>query len=84
VIPGDAKINGAEAEINGLCARGSRQLPKRKKPKIVPRLGPPKNLRKAGAHEDKRRGALERLEDREQQELEDLRAIGSWAYDENE
>jgi hypothetical protein len=58
-------------------------LPKRKKPKIVPRLGPPTNLRKAGAHEDKRRKDLERLEDTEQQELDDLKALGSWAYDED-
>jgi hypothetical protein len=57
-------------------------LPKRKKPKIVPRLGPPKNLRKAGAHEDKRRKALERSAEEERQELNDLRAIGYWAYDE--
>jgi hypothetical protein len=59
-------------------------LPKRKKPKIVPRLGPPTNLRKAGAHDDKRRKALERAEDTEQQELDDLRTVGAWAYDEDE
>ena len=58
-------------------------MPKRKKPKIVPRLGPPKNLRKAGAHDDKRRRALERLEDEEQDQLDELTAIGSWAYDED-
>jgi hypothetical protein len=61
----------------------SKSLPKRKKPKIVPRLGPPKNLRKAGAHDDKRRKTLERLEDNERQELDDLTAIGSWAYDDD-
>jgi hypothetical protein len=59
------------------------QLPKRKKSKVVPRLGPPKNLRKAGAHEDQRRKALDRFKDEEQQELDDLKAIGSWAYDED-
>jgi hypothetical protein len=59
-------------------------LPKQKKTKIVPRLGPPKNLRKAGAHEDKRRKALEHLGDGEQQELDDLTTLGSWAYDEDD
>ena len=58
-------------------------MPKPKKPKIVPRLGPAKNLRKAGAHEDKRRKDLERLQNKEQEELEELKAIGSWAYDED-
>jgi hypothetical protein len=58
-------------------------LPKRKKSEIVPRLGPPKNLRKGGPHEDKRRSVLARLEDKEQHELDDLRAVGSWAYDED-
>jgi hypothetical protein len=58
-------------------------VPKRKKPKIVPRLGPPKNLRKAGAHEDKRDKAREQLDDKEQQELDELTAIGSWAYDDD-
>jgi len=58
-------------------------MPKPKKPKIVPPLGPPKNLRKAGAHEDKRRKDLERLQNKEQEELEELKAIGSWAYDED-
>jgi hypothetical protein len=28
---------------------------KRRKPKLVPRLGPPENLRPAGAHESKKR-----------------------------
>ncbi len=52
--------------------------------KIVPRMGPPTNLRKAGAHEDKREKTLERLECQEQQELDDLSALGSWAFDEDE
>jgi hypothetical protein len=59
-------------------------LPKRNKPRVVPRLGPPKNLRKAGVHQDKRARALERLEDKEQQELDDLKVIGLWAYDEDD
>jgi hypothetical protein len=58
-------------------------MPKRKKPKLVPRLGPPKNIRKAGVHDDKRRNALERLEDKERQELDELSALGSWAYDDD-
>jgi hypothetical protein len=58
-------------------------LPKRKTAKVVPRLGPPKNLRKAGVHEDKRRKALEGSEEEERHELEELKAIGSWAYDED-
>ena len=56
---------------------------KPKTAKIVPRMGPPKNLRKAGAHEDKRDKALERLEKEEQRELDDLSALGSWAFDED-
>lgn len=59
-------------------------MPKRKKPKIVPRMGPPTNLRKAGAHQDKRDKALEQLEREEQRELDDLSALGSWAFDEDE
>jgi hypothetical protein len=55
----------------------------KKKPKIVPPRGPATNLRKAGAHEDKRRKALERASD-DEQELKDLEVIGTWAYDEDE
>ena len=43
---------------------------KRRKPKITPRLGPPQNLRPAGAHEPKnrynrkrRKAALERYDE---------------------
>lgn len=43
---------------------------KRRKAKLVPRLGPPQNLRPAGAHENKKhynrkrhKAALERYED---------------------
>jgi len=32
---------------------------KKRKPKLVPRLGPATNVRPAGAHQDKRRKALE-------------------------
>lgn len=59
-------------------------MPKRKRAKIVPRMGPPKNLRKAGAHEDKRDKALERLGREEQHELDELSALGAWAYDEDQ
>ncbi|MBV8498742.1 MAG: hypothetical protein JO003_05775 [Candidatus Eremiobacteraeota bacterium] len=59
-------------------------MPKRKTAKVVPRMGPPTNLRKAGVHEDKRDKALERLEREEQNELDDLSALGSWAFDEDE
>ena len=56
---------------------------RKKKPKLVPPRGPATKLRPAGAHEDKRRKALEQLGDRER-ELEDLRTLGRWAYDEDE
>jgi hypothetical protein len=56
---------------------------KSKKPKLVPRLGPATNLRKAGLHDDKKRKALERLGDREE-ELDELKVLGRWAYDEDE
>ncbi len=36
--------------------------PKKRKPKTVPRLGPPENLRPAGAHADKRKRLRERAE----------------------
>jgi len=58
-------------------------MAKRNKAKVVPRLGPPRNIRKAGPHADKRPKKQERL-DREQRELDDLKTIGSWAYDEDE
>ena len=56
---------------------------KQKKPKLIPRLGPAINLRKAGAHADKKRKALERFGGKER-ELEELKAPGRWAYDEDE
>ncbi|MBV8066730.1 MAG: hypothetical protein JO113_02050 [Candidatus Eremiobacteraeota bacterium] len=55
-------------------------MAKKQKPEIVPRRGPATNLRKAGAHEDKRRKAQERPAD-DDQELRDLETLGSWAYD---
>ena len=57
-------------------------MAKQNKPKIVPPRGPAINLRKAGAHEDKRRKNLERIEENEH-ELDDLKAMGVWAYDED-
>jgi hypothetical protein len=58
-------------------------MAKKKKPKIVPPRGPATNLRKAGAHDDKRAKALERLSDQER-ELDDLKSLGRWAFDEDE
>ena len=57
-------------------------MTKKKKPKIIPPRGPATNLRKAGAHEDKKRNDLERIEEKER-ELDDLKAMGVWAYDED-
>jgi hypothetical protein len=57
-------------------------MAKKKKPKIVPPRGPATNLRKAGTHEEKKRKALDRLGDRER-ELDELKALGRWAYDED-
>jgi hypothetical protein len=56
-------------------------MAKKKKPKIVPPRGPATNLRKAGAHEEKKRKTLDDLGDRER-ELDELKALGRWAYDE--
>jgi hypothetical protein len=52
---------------------------KQKKPKVVPRIGPPVNLRRAGAHEDKRRKARSAQDERER---DDLIVLGPWALDE--
>jgi hypothetical protein len=52
---------------------------KQSKPKVVPRRGPPVNLRPAGVHEDKRRKALTAQDERESDELS---ALGQWALDE--
>lgn len=52
---------------------------KEKKPKVVPPRGPATNLRKAGAHEDKKRKSLEELDEKEGY---DLVALGTWAFDE--
>ncbi|HEX3456985.1 MAG TPA: hypothetical protein VHR97_03440 [Candidatus Baltobacteraceae bacterium] len=57
-------------------------MPKKKQPKIVPPRGPATNLRKAGTHEDKRRKNQEQIEKNEH-ELDDLTAIGEWAFDED-
>jgi hypothetical protein len=57
-------------------------MTKQKNPKIVPPRGPATNLRKAGAHEDKKGKRLERTEEKER-ELDDLKAMGVWAYDED-
>jgi hypothetical protein len=56
---------------------------KKKKPAIVPPRGPATNLRKAGAHDDKKRKAIERVHDKEE-ELDDLKSLGRWAFDEDE
>jgi hypothetical protein len=53
---------------------------KKKNPKIVPRRGPATNLRKAGAHEDKKRKTLKPPD---QSDGDDLVVLGSWAYDED-
>lgn len=55
-------------------------MPKKKKkaPKVVPRRGPPTNLRKAGAHQDKTRKALKALD---KKEGDDLVALGAWAFE---
>lgn len=82
-IPGGAEAHSGAAAKHAKCRAAGSQMPKPKKPKIVPRLGPAKNLRKAGAHEDKRRKDLERIEAKEQEELDELKAFGSWAYDED-
>ncbi len=55
---------------------------KKKPPKIVPPRGPATNLRKAGAHEDKRRKNLEQVE-ADEHALDDLKAMGVWAFDED-
>ncbi|HYL27759.1 MAG TPA: hypothetical protein VEW74_07975 [Candidatus Nitrosotalea sp.] len=52
---------------------------KKKKAKLVPRKGPPTNLRQAGAHADKKR---KRLQDLDERERDDLVALGSWALEE--
>lgn len=52
---------------------------KKKSPKVVPRRGPATNLRKAGAHEDKKRKTLTALDEKEN---DDLVALGSWAFEE--
>jgi hypothetical protein len=56
---------------------------KPKKPKVVPRLGPATNLRKAGAHADKKGKALDRVRD-EERDLDELKTLGRWAYDEDD
>ncbi len=53
---------------------------KKKKTKIVPRRGPPSNLRTAGAHENKKRKALTV---QEQKERDELLVLGPWALDED-
>jgi hypothetical protein len=53
---------------------------KKKKSKIVPRRGPPNNLRTAGAHEDKKSKALSA---QEQKERDELVILGPWALDED-
>ena len=58
-------------------------MTKQKKPKIVPPRGPATNLRKAGPHEDKKRKSFQRLEEKER-EIDDLKAMGAWAFDEDE
>jgi len=57
-------------------------MAQKKKPHIVPPRGPATNLRKGGAHEDKKRKTLERLEN-EAREIDDLKAMGVWAFDED-
>jgi hypothetical protein len=54
---------------------------KKKSPKLVPRRGPATNLRKAGAHADKKDKALKALD---QKEGADLITLGSWAFEETE
>lgn len=54
-------------------------MSKRKEnPQIVPRRAPATNLRKAGANEDKKRKAVETIDENE----DDLLVLGSWAFDE--
>jgi hypothetical protein len=55
-------------------------MAKKKKPKIVPRRGPPTNLRTAGAHENKKRKAVSA---QEQKERDELLVLGPWAFDED-
>jgi hypothetical protein len=55
-------------------------MSKKKKPKTVPRRGPPTNLRNAGAHEDKKRKALSA---QEQKERDELLVLGPWALNED-
>jgi hypothetical protein len=57
-------------------------MPKKKQPKIVPPRGPATNLRPGGAHDDKRRKNRERIDDNEH-ELDDLTAMGEWAFDDD-
>jgi hypothetical protein len=52
---------------------------KTKKPRVVPPRGPATNLRKAGAHEDKKRKAARATD---QKAAEELTALGAWAFDE--
>jgi hypothetical protein len=58
-------------------------MAKKKSLQIVPPRGPASNLRPAGAHQDKRRKKLARLGDKER-ELDELKAIGACAFDEDE
>jgi hypothetical protein len=53
---------------------------RKKKPNIVPRRGPATNLRKAGAHDDKKRKTREALD---KKEGDDLVALGAWAFDDD-
>jgi len=53
---------------------------KKKKPKVIPRRGPPTNLRTAGAYEDKKRKALTA---QDQKERDELLILGPWAMDED-
>jgi hypothetical protein len=53
---------------------------KQKKAKVVPRRGPPLNLRRGGAHEDKRHKARSAQDERER---DDLVVLGEWALDED-
>jgi hypothetical protein len=52
---------------------------KKKKAKLVPRRGPPTNLRTAGVHTDRKRKTLKGVDERER---DDLIALGSWAFEE--
>jgi hypothetical protein len=79
-VVGVGRTAGMRSKVVTKSVNGDRflEMPKKKKRKVVPRRGPATNLRKAGAHEDKKRKMIKALD---QKEDDDLVALGSWAFE---